>query len=258
MFKAHVFCCSKGVLFEGVYDDAEEAGSEWFLTQEMYYSWEISFNKLNNILKMHEKLPTEFRAWLLLMLGILGTSTVAYECGVEDCVCSSCLEFDEVEKEMDEEMDDSSRSSWWEQDKLKHAAHVRLCQDYLSQSAHLGNAEAMVRMSGVVGNQRSLHSFWGTDDHTLKFAWMEKAAKLGCADAMYKTAVMLHRGEGVNKSVSKARLWLLEAVEQKHADSTTKLAELDEELVRQERATQAAADLIAAQALQARMRMQDY
>ena len=133
-----------------------------------------------------------------------------------------------------------------------------LHQNKISEAASMGNVHAMIQMSKILGRQRSLHAFWGLDDFTMEFAWMERAAKLGSAEAMFETAVMLRIGKGVEKQLSKARQWLLQAIDQSHAEAKNMLGTIDAEMAAKERAAQAVADLAAARALQARMRDADY
>ena len=93
----------------------------------------------------------------------------------------------------------------------------------------------------------------GTDDHSMGFAWMEKAAKSGNAEAMHDVAVMINNGQGVTQSLSIARHWCLRACDQNHEAAKHYLTELNVILARKEREEQAVADAIVARQLARRI-----
>ena len=110
----------------------------------------------------------------------------------------------------------------------------------LARAASQGNTKSMITMSKLDRKQPSLHSFWGTDTHTLEYEWMEKAAKAGDSSARCQLGEMFLRS-GPMKNTDAARKWLRLAEQQGHALAKELLAKL-------ERAEQVAEDSIYARA----------
>ncbi len=93
---------------------------------------------------------------------------------------------------------------------------------YASSAAALGEHEA----AWILG--RALFDGSGTDngqpDMPQARAWLEKAAKAGHADAMYRLALMYKNGYGGTQDWQQGASWLARAVKLGHADAMFMLA----------------------------------
>jgi hypothetical protein len=137
--------------------------------------------------------------------------------------------------ETDEELD-----MWNENERRCLSGNETEARQKLVRAASQGNTHAMITMSKLDRKQPSLHSFWGTDNHTLELGWMEKAAKAGDSIARCKLGEMYLRS-GPMKNTDVARKWLRMAEQQGHTVAKELLAKL-------ERAEQVAEDATFARA----------
>ena len=237
---AQAFCnCPYEFVSHELLSNGEDLLDDEWNGQDAYAD---TFCEYQNMKEMINTLSPRLKPYGLYMLAKLGLSEETFE---------------EYWADMEEEY---SGADFWNRDLQDQQMKLfkKRQHEYLVQSMKLGCTHAMIAQSKEIGSQRSLHAFWGIDDHSMNFAWMEKAAKLGNVEAMYETALMLHQGKEVTKSLNKARLYLLQACDQRHVLAKSKLQELDQELAVKERAAQATANEIAARALSMRMRESDY
>ena len=123
--------------------------------------------------------------------------------------------------ETDEELD-----MWNENERRCLSGNETEARQKLVRAASQGNTHAMITMSKLDRKQPSLHSFWGTDNHTLEVDWMEKAAKAGDSYARCQLGEIYLRS-GPMKNTDVARKWLRMAEQQGHTVAKNLLAKLD-------------------------------